>query len=226
MNFRLTYKKECRKPTLWGWLIILGVFLLLVFGFLRIIHGFLSVEKPVNSGVLIIDGLLPGYAYDSLESMLKEGSYELVITTGVNLDYTFYPGGNVNTAELSLEALGQKELHGAEAAMAPAFDVEKDRTYSAARAARAWLEVNRPCLTSFNIYSLGTHSRRSYVVYRKAFGYNYNIGVYSLPDKSYDARKWYRYSRGVRVVLSETLGYIYVKLFFRPSVKEINKSES
>lgn len=226
MKLRLTYRKEWRKLTLLGWLLLMAsVFLLFLF-FLGVVHPFLSVNKPVKSEVLIVDGLLPGYAYDSISDLLEGHPHELVLTTGVNLDYTFYPGGNVNTAELSFGALSERKLHGAKAFLAPAFDVTRDRTFSSARAARAWMEQNRPDVRSFNIYSLGAHSRRSYVLYRKAFGKAYTIGVYSLPDKSYVEGKWYRSSRGVRVVLSESIGYLYVKLFFRPSVEQTINTES
>jgi hypothetical protein len=55
------------------------------------------------------------------------------------------------------------------------------------------------------------------LLYEKAFGKNVVVGIISVPNPDYDVRHWWRYSDGVREVLSESVGYVYARLFFYPS---------
>ena len=43
------------------------------------------------------------------------------------------------------------------------------------------------------------------------------VGVIGIPSPDYDAKRWWRYSDGVREVIGESIAYVYAKVFFRPS---------
>ena len=47
-----------------------------------------------------------------------------------------------------------------------------------------------------------------------AFGEEVKVGVISVANPDYDPAQWWRYSEGVRQVLSESVAYVYAKVFF------------
>jgi hypothetical protein len=54
------------------------------------------------------------------------------------------------------------------------------------------------------------------MLFQKALGDDYNIGVTCLEPAAYDPAEWYKGSEGVRNVIGETLAYAYAKIFFHP----------
>lgn len=87
-----------------------------------------------------------------------------------------------------------------------------DRTYHSALALKAFLKQNNPQIKSFNLVSMGAHSARSWLLFKKAMP-EYEIGVISLEDKRYDKDKWWTSSKGFRSVFTEGFGYFFVLLF-------------
>jgi hypothetical protein len=61
------------------------------------------------------------------------------------------------------------------------------------------------------------HARRSQLLFAKALGPEISVGIIAVPNPDYDARRWWRYSEGVKDVISETAAYLYTKLLFYPS---------
>jgi hypothetical protein len=68
----------------------------------------------------------------------------------------------------------------------------------------------------------GAHARRTRLLYQKAFGKNVAVRVIAASNPDYDSAKWWRYSDGVREVISESIAYIYARFFFYPSRIEAN----
>jgi len=46
------------------------------------------------------------------------------------------------------------------------------------------------------------------------------IGVIAVPDRDYDAKRWWSSSEGVRDVIDELVAYVYARLIFRPARQE------
>jgi len=53
-------------------------------------------------------------------------------------------------------------------------------------------------------------------------GDNFEVGIISVEDINYNKNKWWKSSIGVRTVMSETIAYFYVKLFFYPDKEDKN----
>jgi uncharacterized SAM-binding protein YcdF (DUF218 family) len=70
--------------------------------------------------------------------------------------------------------------------------------------------------TNVHLVTTGPHGRRSRLLFQKALGKDYNVGVTCLEDASYDPAHWYCYSEGVRSVIGEFIAYTYAKFFFFP----------
>lgn len=223
-GIRLTKKRECRRLTLTGWLLVLFVITSLSFLFIRYVHNYLSLNNPIKSKILVIDGMFPGYVYDSLVKIINRDKYEIVVTTGIETDYVFSPEDNFNTAEISYKILKKKDLKNCRLEKAPAGAIVKNRTYNSALTLKNWLKQNDLEGNGFNIASFGAHSRRTHILYKKVFK-DIDIGMISIRDVSYNPVKWYKYARGMRMVLSETITCVFVKLFFFPKSGVTEKHE-
>jgi hypothetical protein len=51
------------------------------------------------------------------------------------------------------------------------------------------------------------------MLFSKALGKNVAVGVIACNDRSYDSRRWWHYSAGLRAVIGEMMVYVYA-LFF------------
>ncbi len=63
--------------------------------------------------------------------------------------------------------------------------------------------------TSLNIYTFDVHTRRSWLIYKKIFAPEIKVGAIAYKSSEYSHRSWWRYSAGVRSILSEVIAYLY-----------------
>jgi uncharacterized SAM-binding protein YcdF (DUF218 family) len=96
----------------------------------------------------------------------------------------------------------------------------RDRTYSGAVGAQRWLAAHRPQVGAINVVTLGVHARRSRLLFEKAFGHDVTVGVIAVPDQDYDQNHWWKYSEGVKEVISESAAYLYARFLFHPSASD------
>jgi hypothetical protein len=87
----------------------------------------------------------------------------------------------------------------------PAKRVIINRTLTSVLAFRNWLNSTDKSVTGINIITLGDHSRRSWIIYKKIMGKPYEIGVISLPkDENNEFKK-----PKILSALYEVIGIIY-----------------
>ena len=98
----------------------------------------------------------------------------------------------------------------------PAHTVGRDRTYTSALALRDWFREHHLNVTALNVVSADVHSRRTRLLFQRAFGSEVRVGIVAIPDPDYEPRHWWRYSEGVREILGETIAYGYAKFIFTP----------
>jgi len=89
-----------------------------------------------------------------------------------------------------------------------------DRTYHAALEVRRWLDRAGVRACGVNVLTLGPHARRSRLLFQKALGPTFRIGIISVAGREYDPTHWWRSSDGVRDVVGEALAYGYARCFF------------
>jgi len=181
------------------------------------VEPFLSVTHRVNTDVLVVEGWIPTYAIRASIEEFKTGSYQRIFVTGGPVEGS---GGYINdyhtSASVGEEALKKFGVPSESLQMVPSHVIERDRTYYSALTFRDWLSEHKVGVHSFNVVTEGAHARRTRLLYEKAFGKDVVVGVISVPNPDYDVRHWWRYSDGVREVLSESVGYIYSRFFFYP----------
>ena len=70
--------------------------------------------------------------------------------------------------------------------------------------------------TNIHLVTTGPHGRRSRLLFQRALGKDYEVGITCLEDSGYEPDHWYAYSQGVRKVIGELIAYTYAKFQFLP----------
>lgn len=209
---KLLKKKECYRLS-WFSLLIL---ILVVFFFSRFIrnnlYDYLSPSEPIATKVLVIEGWMDDFALEQAYALYLENDYELMITTGGPLDIGYLATHFITSADLAKATLVQLGMDSTKVIAVPRKHVLEKRTFESALALKNWINTNHPDMESFNLVSLGTHSKRSWFLFQKALP-DKEIGIIALRDKRFDPEQWWKTSKGSRTVITEALGYFYVFFF-------------
>jgi len=221
IKYGLIERRECWTLKRRGWLILLISIATILVLILTTIHPFLAVNDPVEGDILVVEGWIPDYALEKAISEFKTHNYSLLVNTGTPLLVGSHLSKYKSSAEVAAATLKQLGLDEELLAVVPAPAVRKDRTYASALALRKWLLNSNVSVKSLNIYTLGSHARRSRLLFKKALGNkmvltNQATSVIAADDLSFDSQKWWKSSIGVRKIISETIAYMYSRFFFYP----------
>ena len=185
------------------------------------VYPFLAITNAVSTDTLVVEGWVHEYALRVAAKEFKTNHYKRVFTTGGPVEGL---GGYVNdyqtAASVGAEGLVNAGIAADAVQMVPSHIIGRDRTYSSAVALRNWLHDNDVSVNSFNVLTEDTHARRTRLLFEEVFGGKVRVGVISIPNLDYDQRHWWRYSQGVKDVLTEGVAYIYAKFLFWPSTAE------
>jgi DUF218 domain len=213
----LTKRKECWVPTLRGWLVLLLAGTLTCAWTFKAIPPFLAPNRPVQSNVLVVEGWLPDYALEQALQQFRKDHYELVVVTGPPLElgffYLFEHKTYANLGAATLKRLGLEEKM---VVAVPSAHTQKDRTFTSGLALKQWLQLNRPSINAVNVVTLGVHARRTWLMFEKALGPDYSVGIITATDRGYDSGHWWSSSYGVRTVVGEAIAYAYARFLFSP----------
>lgn len=216
-KFAIVHKKEKWSATWLGKLLLLIVFILLIGLTGANIHSFLAINQPVESDLLIIEGFLPDFAIEKSIAIFKEGNYKLMIVTGKKMIkgsmLVPYENDGLYTAAI-LKKLGFDTT--LIQVVSLENDVTKDRTYASACAVKDWIKQSGFNPEAINVVSLGCHSRRSQLLFGKAFGNEITIGIISVAETAYNPQTWWKTSYGFKTVMDETIAWLYTRFFFFP----------
>jgi len=193
-------------------LLIIAVFI----GLTANLYPFLAPDEPPHEGLLVVEGWIHDFALDEAVRMYKAGNYSKIICTGVPIETGSYIQPFKSYPEMTTARLLEMGIDRSEIITAISEETKKDRTYVAATALRQYIMAYNITETNVHLVTTGPHGRRSRLLFQKALGKDYRVGVTCLDDFGYDPDRWYAYSDGVRKVLSELIAYTYARLFFYP----------
>lgn len=213
-------RRECVLPTLRGWLLLLLVGTLLAIGAVRNVHPFLAVTDPVPSVVLVVEGWTPDYVMEEAIAEFGRHHCSKLYVVGGPLRQGGFLSEYKSYAELGAATLMRMGLNRDVVQAVPTPWVRRDRTYSSAVTLKRWLHEQDAMPTSLNVMTMAAHSRRSRLLFQKAFADGPRVGIIAVEDRDYDAKHWWRGSEGVRVVTGEVIAYCYARLFFRPAEEQ------
>jgi len=220
-SYLLISRRERWGLTWKGWLLLMFLLAAFMAFFTFRIVPFLSAENPNYSKILVLEGYVEDWAYPEIISRIEEIKPEFIITTGTSLDQGFYLSGVPSTAYLTARSLIKLGIDSSLIHVVPVEpDVLVNRTYNSAITVRKWLEANSPETRSINLVSTAVHARRSHYLFKMAMKPHIQTGNIVIPPRYFNSKNWFRTSRGFRVVLSETIAWFYVRLFFSPDVEK------
>lgn len=220
-SYFLISRRERWGLTWAGWLLLMFLLAAFMAFFTFRIVPFLSAENPNNSKVVVLEGYVEDWAYPEIISRIDQIKPDLIITTGTSLDQGFYLSGIPSTAYLTARSLIKLGVDSSLIHIVPVEpDVMVNRTYNSAIVVRKWLEQHHPEARSLNLISTAVHARRSHYLFHLVMEPDIATGNIVIPPKYFDAGNWFKTSRGFRVVISETIAWLYVRLFFGPDTEK------
>jgi DUF218 domain len=202
-----------------GWLIVLAALLLTFYGFLFCIYPLLAVTHRVNANVLVVEGWIHEYAIRAALKEFQSNHYKhkQIFTTGGPVGGN---GGYINdyctAASVGADLLKRNGLTDGSVQMVPSRVMDRDRTYGSAIALRNWFREHNMPVSGIDVVTEDLHARRTRLLFQKALGDKVAVGVIAVPNPDYDAKHWWRYSEGVREVISESAAYVYARFLFWP----------
>lgn len=203
-------KSTCYRLTWVSRLLVLSFFLFCFFAFVKLVPRFLSINKPIGGQILVLDGQMPDYIVKEAIGVFNEGGYELIVTTGSNLSEGYYLSGMKTMAELTRGTFIALGVDSSKVVALPTKFVKRNRTFNSANTLKEWIDTNPYDFDKIDVLTVGCHARRSYFLFKQALGENKNVGVIALDHRGYDTDTWWKSSIGTRLVISETIAFLYV----------------
>jgi hypothetical protein len=116
-----------------------------------------------------------------------------------------------SNAELARNRLVSMGIDSSRIIATPGERVRINRTLTSAVAFRNWLKTSNLEIKGINIFSMGTHARRTWMTYNKILNEKYQIGIISVPDYVNRSKE-----NKMLKTFRETLGIIYYWLILLP----------
>jgi len=214
MRFSLIRRRQAWSLTLLGWLVALLVCVGALLFTARWIHPFLAISAPAGGRLLVVEGWIEPDALNEVVQLVRQGHYARVVTTGGPVPAWLAQFANSSYATLARDYLVRHGLPAAQVHAVPAPPSAQDRTYLSAVMVREWLAASARAVDRFDLVSADVHSRRSWLLYRTAFGSQVHIGIIALRPAAYDPEYWWATSAGVKAVVPEALAWLWTATFF------------
>lgn len=193
------------------------VLLLLVIAFFNL-HAFLSPYRPVvDAKILVIDAWLDDEEFNQAVEVFKKGNYSHVLVPGGVMERSLFFPGMKSVGQVSAVVLMYKGMPYDKITPLLVKKVKKDRTYQSALTVKQWMKKHN-VNANVNLFTSSAHARRSWMLYKKAFNHEVEVGVINSQPTKYDTDKWWKTSNGFRTVISEFVAYLYARLFFHPDL--------
>lgn len=181
---------------------------------IRNLHEFLAVTSPVGSSYLVVEGWMPVSAYREAADVFRAGGYSRVIAASVVQEEPDTDG--ILRPHSGAEKLVNFGIPEDAIVVVSHVGTQRDRTFHGALAVNDWFSRQNISTASVDVVTVGAHARRSRLLYEKALGSGFNVGVISVRDQKYDADHWWRTSAGARMVIAETIAYVYARVLLSP----------
>ena len=211
IKISLIRRREMWAITREGWVIAIMRLIIATILTITNIYPFLAVNAPIKADILVVEGWLPDYAIKSAIAEFKKGQYRQLITTGLPLGKGYYLAEYKNYAELTAATCIALGFDKDKVIAVPAASVVKHRTAASAIALRDWLAASALKVDSINLYSFGTHARRSWIIFKAVLNPDIKVGIIAVEPQDYNPQEWWKSSEGFRTVTGEVIAYLYAR---------------
>ena len=208
-------------PTFFGWLIFLVISLAMCILVALNIYSFLAQNEPVWARVLAVEGWLDPEELDQAVVAFKRGRYERVVTTGGPIVGRSELVKYGTYAKLAADYLAQRGIPHNVITAASAPQSAQDRTFLSAVALRDLAQQQGLNLDAIDVFSSGTHARRTRLLFQMALGSEVRVGVLAARPSGnygqyYSPENWWRSSGATESIVMQSIGLIWVKCCFWP----------
>jgi hypothetical protein len=211
-RLRLVQRRIVLCPTFFGSFCAVALLVSPIAWWCRFGESFLCLTERLPAEVLVVEGWIGRAGVRAAAAEFERGSYRYVVTTGGLTDAKGWMEPGWSYARGAADELLRLGVPQDRIIVAPTADVESQRTYNSAVAARKVLdslEIRPPALS---VFTLGSHARRSRLVYAKIEGPGTKVGVISWVPSGEKAGPWWRSSDRAKALLTETACYVYEAL--------------
>jgi len=177
-------------------------------------YGFLAVNKPVGEGILVVEAWIPAKVLAESADVFHSGHYRYLVLVGGPMrgsgSKSIEPATYADLAASRLERLGfdTKKL-----IKVSVPGVSSERTLAGATAVKGWISSSRISVCCVDVFTVGVHARKSWILSRYALGDRYRVGIIAGSEVSFDPRYWLVSRRGVWIVARNLAGYAYSKFW-------------
>jgi hypothetical protein len=212
-------RREVILPTLWGWLLVLGVLGATAILLGRHVGAWLAVSEPAisaNGGpaaLLVVEGWLGEPELDDAAAYARQHGYRRVATSGGPIE-SFSAFSSY--AERAAHHISDR-LPGVSVEAVPTPPTGQDRTFATAVWVRDWAQQRAVPVETIDVYSLGAHARRTRMVYRLAFGEQTRVGIIAGVPHDSDVERWWTTSEAAKAVLIEVVSLAWTQCCFWPA---------
>jgi hypothetical protein len=199
-----------KKPLLW---VSVGFCALLVV-FMISIYGFLAVNHPLGKGILVVEAWIPAEALANSVSTFNSGHYRYLVVVGGSIQgigsAPSRPTTYADRAASTLQHFGFDTNKLIKISVPP---VSFDRTLTGAEEVKRWLERSGTNVCCVDVFTVGVHARKSWILSQYVLGHSYRVGIIAGPEVSFSASHWLLSARGTWIVVRNLAGYIYYKFW-------------
>jgi uncharacterized SAM-binding protein YcdF (DUF218 family) len=183
-------------------------------------ESFLSLTRRLPVEVLVVEGWIGHDAVRAAETEFEQYGYQYIVATGGPTTAEGWQDGDLSYAEMAQRELIRLGIPRDKVILAPAKDSEIKRTYESAVAVSQALRLRGIKPNGLNVFTLGPHARRSWLVFAKVQGPKTKVGVIGWVPPDDQTMQWWQSSDRAKELLTETAGYLYEALL--NSGREIN----
>ncbi len=174
------------------------------------VNGFLAVTSPYRKGVLVVEGWIPQSALLEAATEFHRGSYTHFVMVGGDAALEYDQEMTNRRTPITPGEAAELGVAPSQLVVIPVV-VERERTITQALAVRRWMEGASLFCTPMDVFTLGVHARKSWIMFRNAMGAQCPVGIIAGTEPSYNATWWMFSRRGVWVVSRNLIGYAYSK---------------
>ena len=205
-------ERTVRLPTVQGCLLLGTLLLGTGFLFVRNVHPFLALTDRIEAPNLVVEGWGADFMMEEAAAEATNGGYRHIFVTGGPMARSADLPGYTSFADVGYGALKRLGVPTNQLTSVPSLERYRHRTYSAAVALREYARTNGIELKAVNVLTLDVHSRRSRLAFQRALGREVQVGVIAVEPREYEPKCWWRYSEGVKSMISELIALPYAWL--------------
>jgi DUF218 domain len=212
VQLRLVQRSTVWWPTWIGSSIIVSLLFVSIFWWFADGESFLSLNHRLPAEVLVVEGWVGRSGIHAAVAEFEQNGYQYIVASGGPTS-GLWEDERGNYAEMAAGEILRLGVPKERLIVAPAASTESGRTFESAVAVRRALQAAGIDSKAINVFTFGSHARRSRLVFAKVDGPGTQVGVISWAPPGYVALPWWRSSERAREMLGETAGYLYEVLF-------------